>query len=60
MARPRSFTPAELSAELERRLTVEERQLVVNPVEITPEVTAEARRLTSCLTNEFLRALGKR
>ena len=38
IARPRSFTPAELSAELERRLTAEERQLVVNPVEITPEV----------------------
>lgn len=45
IVRPRSFTPAGLHAELERRLTPEERKLVVNPLEITPEVTAEARRL---------------
>lgn len=56
IARPRSFTPAELTSELQRRLTAEERQLVVNPVEITPELKAEARRLTACVTNEYLRA----
>ncbi len=56
IAQPRSFTRAELSAELERRLTAEERQLVVNPLEITPEIRAEAYRLTAYVTNEYLRA----
>ena len=58
LVRPRSFTPAALSAELERRLTAEERPLVVNPVEVTPAVRAEARRLTAYVTNEWLKALA--
>ena len=56
--RPRSFGPGELSAELDRRLSAEERRLVVNPLEITPEITAEARRLTVGLTNDVAASLG--
>jgi len=55
---PRSFTPDELKAELDRRLTPEDRALVVNPLEITPELAAEARRLTTGLTNNALRAFA--
>ena len=43
VVRPRTFTPGELSAELGRRLSTEERKLVVNPLEITPEITSEAQ-----------------
>jgi TPR repeat protein len=56
LVRPRSFGPRELDAELSRRLTAEERKWVVNPLEITPEITAEAKRLTIGLTNDSLRA----
>jgi TPR repeat protein len=58
VVRPRSFTPGELRAELDGRLTAEERQLVVNPLEITPEVTAEARRLAVGMTNGSLMAIA--
>jgi len=58
VVRPRSFTPGELNTELGRRLTVEERKLVVNPLEITPEIATEARRLTVGLTNDWLRAIA--
>jgi tetratricopeptide (TPR) repeat protein len=57
LAQPRAFRPAELEAELGRRLTPEECKLVVNPVAITPEIAAEAKRLTIGLTNEAARAL---
>ncbi len=56
VVRPRMIGPGELNAELGRRLSAEERKLVVNPLEITPEITAEARRLTLGLTNKWLRA----
>ena len=56
LVRPRSFGPGELDAELNRRLTAEERKRVVDPLEITPEITAEAKRLTAGLTNDLLRA----
>jgi TPR repeat protein len=56
LVRPRSFEPGELDAELNRRLTAEERKLVVDPLGITPEITAEAKRLTVGLTNDMLRA----
>ena len=56
LVRPRSFGPGELDAELNRRLTAEERKRVVDPLEITPEITAEAKRLTVGLTNDLLRA----
>ena len=55
--RPRAYTPAALKAELERRLTPEERALAVNPVEITPEIIKLSKELTSGLTNQTLRAL---
>jgi tetratricopeptide (TPR) repeat protein len=58
VVRPRIFGPGELSAELDRRLTAEERKLVVNPIELTPELTAEARRLTVGFTNDWLRAFA--
>jgi hypothetical protein len=58
VVRPRIFGPGELSAELDRRLTAEERKLVVNPLELTPELTDEARRLTVGLTNDMARALA--
>ena len=51
VVRPRTFRPGELNAELGRRLSAEERKLVVNSLEITPEITAEAHRLTIGLTN---------
>lgn len=56
--RPRAFTAEELSRELDRRLSPEERKLVVNPLEITPEITAEARRLTIGLPKDPLRAFA--
>jgi TPR repeat protein len=56
--RPRAYTPTELNAELERRLSVEERKLVVNPLEITAEIAAEGRRLTIGLTNDVQRAIA--
>ena len=58
VVRPRSFAPEELNAELEHRLTPEERKLLVNPLEITPELTAEARRLTVGITNAELRVFA--
>ncbi|HLP77564.1 MAG TPA: tetratricopeptide repeat protein, partial [Candidatus Paceibacterota bacterium] len=58
LERPRSFTPAELNVELERRLTPDERKLVVNPLAVTPEITAEAKRLTIGLSNEVPRAFA--
>lgn len=58
VVRPSIFGPGELSAELDRRLTAEERKLVVNPLELTPELIAEARRLTVGLTNDMVRALA--
>jgi predicted Zn-dependent protease len=54
--RPRSYTPEALKAELERRLTPEERALAANPVEITPEILKLSKELTSGLTNQTLRA----
>jgi len=56
--RPRAFTPEELNTELERRLTPEEQKLAVNPLETTPELVAEARRLTTGLTNDALRSFA--
>jgi len=56
LVRPRSFGPGELDAELNRRLTAEERKWVVDPLGITPEINAEAKRLTIGLTNDLLRA----
>ena len=58
IVRPRSLTPAELNAELARRLTPQERALVVNPLEITPALTAEAQRLVVGITNESLRSVA--
>jgi thioredoxin-like negative regulator of GroEL/TolB-like protein len=58
VVRPRRFTPAELQAELERRLSSEARELVVNPLEITPELTAEARRLAVGITNGAMQAVA--
>ncbi|HOY60319.1 MAG TPA: BTAD domain-containing putative transcriptional regulator, partial [Verrucomicrobiota bacterium] len=58
VARPHAFTPEELNTELERRLTPEEQKLGVNPLEITPELAAEARRLTTGLTNDALRSFA--
>ena len=55
--RPRAYTPAALKAELERRLTPEERALAVNPVELTPEILKLSKELTAGLTNQTLRAL---
>jgi tetratricopeptide (TPR) repeat protein len=55
--RPRCYTPEALKGELERRLTPEERTLVVNPVEITPEILKVSKELTTGLTNRTLRAL---
>jgi tetratricopeptide (TPR) repeat protein len=55
--RPRAYTSETLETELERRLTPEERRLVVNPVEITPEIAAQAEKLTAGLTNQLLQAL---
>ncbi len=55
--RPRSYTPAELTKELEQRLTAEERALAINPVEITPELSAFSKNLTRGLTNPALRAV---
>jgi len=56
--RPRAFTSEEINTELERRLTPEEQKLAVNPLEITPELAAEARRLTTGLTNDALRSFA--
>lgn len=56
--RPRAFTAEELSHELDRRLSPEERKLAVNPLEITPEITDEARRLTVGLPKDPLRAFA--
>lgn len=58
IVRPRSFIPAELDVELVRRLTDRERELVVNPLAITPEIAAEARRLTLGLPNDTLRTIA--
>jgi hypothetical protein len=58
IVRPRCFTPQELSAELALRLSVEERKLVLNPIEITPDIAAESRRLTIGLTNLHLRTVA--
>ena len=58
IARPRSFTPGKLNAELDQLLSAEELALVVNPIEITPEITAEAHRLTVCLSNDTLRTFA--
>jgi TPR repeat protein len=55
--RPHSYPPEALKAELERRLTPEERTLAVNPVEITPEILKLSKELTAGLTNQALRAL---
>jgi TPR repeat protein len=57
ISRPRVYTSAELQAQLRQRLTPEELPLVVNPVEITPEITALAKEITGGLTNQALRAL---
>ena len=58
VVRPRRFTPEELQAELERRLSPEARELVVNPLEITPELAAEARRLAVGMTNGAMQAVA--
>jgi tetratricopeptide (TPR) repeat protein len=57
-AKPRAFSPSELQKELERRLSPDERALVVDPVALTPEIQAEARRLTNGLTTDTLKALA--
>lgn len=56
--RPRIFTEAELNLELARLLSAEERALVVNPLEMTPAIAAEARRLTVGLTNDAVRSIA--
>ena len=58
IGRPRQFTLEELDAELARRLSVEERKLVVHPIEITPDTAAESRRLSFGLTNQYLRTVA--
>lgn len=55
---PREWTSEELRAELDLVLTPEERELAVNPLEIKPELVAEATRLTAGLTNDALRSLA--
>lgn len=55
---PRTWAAAELNDELNHRLTAAERQLAVNPLETTPAIAGEARRLTVGLTNDVLRALA--
>jgi len=56
--RPQIFTASALNAELQRRLLPEERKLVINPVEVTSSIAAEARRLTIGLTNQGLQAIA--
>ena len=58
LVQPRVYSAAELSAELDRRLSTAERKLVINPVEITPAISAEARRLTVGLTNDLLQSVA--
>lgn len=58
IARPHAFSRAELNVELERRLSESERASVINPVEITPEIEAEARRVTAGLTNPVTQAIA--
>jgi tetratricopeptide (TPR) repeat protein len=58
IARPRSFTTEQLNAEMDHRLSTEERTLVENPTAITPEITAEAHRLTIGFTNDTLRSIA--
>jgi TPR repeat protein len=55
---PRKFTTSELQGELNRRLSPEELALVVNPVEVTPDLIEEARRLTVGLPNDSTRLLA--
>lgn len=58
IAKPRSFTAAELAAEVENRLSPDERKLVVLPVEVTPEIAARARRLVAGLNTDASRAMA--
>ncbi len=55
---PRKLTSAALQSELGRLLSPEERALVVNPVAVTPELVAEAQRLTVGLPNDATRILA--
>lgn len=55
---PRKLTSAALQLELEHLLSPEERALVVNPLAMTPELVAEARRLTLGLPNDATRILA--
>jgi len=57
IVRPRSYTPDQLRAEMQKRLTPEERALVVNPVEITPDIIALSKELVGGFTNPVLRAV---
>jgi TPR repeat protein len=57
ISRPPPYTPEQLQAELRRRLTANELTLVVNPVDITPEIAALAKELTDGITNQTFRAL---
>ncbi|HEY5910832.1 MAG TPA: hypothetical protein VJA21_09540 [Verrucomicrobiae bacterium] len=53
----RRFSPQELQHELARRLTPEEIALVENPLVVTDEIAAQARTLTSGLTNPATKAV---
>jgi hypothetical protein len=57
ISQPRAYTTEGLRAELQRLLTPAEQALVVNPVEITPEIAALAKQITGGLTNPVLKAL---
>lgn len=55
---PRKLTSVALQSELDRLLSPEERALVINPVAVTPELVAEAQRLTLGLPNEAMRIMA--
>lgn len=53
---PHSYSAGELQAELRKRLTSEECQVLENPLLVTDAITAEARSLTTGLTNPASKA----
>jgi len=53
---PRTYTPLELQAELEKRLTPEERSWAASPIAVTKEIASTARQLTEGLTNAQVKA----
>ncbi len=52
---PRLYSQQEFEAELEKRLTADERALAVSPIALTEQVKATARDLTAGVTNEQLK-----